>query len=402
MLDERMVLTPLFIVGMIYFFGKVEAKGKSMARPPRMVVVDEPSRKIKPQLQEALEQYNKANPQRPLEFREYQGPASSGGMPEPVKVDVVNRRIDGFLHIPDDVVEGTGQVRFYTSTRNASDLELPGLLQSLVTSAVRQRRFLDNQVSAELVDRLSRAVPFERIEAGADKDSAGTQGSAMAMLPFFFMFLMTMGFFGMSQGLLTTLIEEKNSRVMEVLLSSVSPFELMTGKILGLAGVGLTLVGIWAAASFAAASYYGIGRLITPGYVGYFLVYYMLGFLVISSFYAAIGSACNTLKEAQNLIGPLTVIVMVPMVAWVQISQEPNGTMATVLSFIPPVAPMVMILRVVAAPDLPRLQIVLSLLWLALSAVGFMWAGGKIFRTGVLMYGKPPSLREMIRWVGYR
>lgn len=136
-----------------------------------------------------------------------------------------------------------------------------------------------------------------------------------------------------------------------------------------------------------------------PGHVGYFIIYFVLGFIVLASLIAAIGSPCNSLKEAQNAMSLVSIIMVIPMMAWMPLSQDPNGFLATSLSFIPPLTPMVMIVRVVASPDVPGHQIILSILWLALSAIAFMWAAGKIFRIGVLMYGKPASLRELARWI---
>jgi len=123
---------------------------------------------------------------------------------------------------------------------------------------------------------------------------------------------------------------------------------------------------------------------------------------LMASMLAAIGSACNTLREAQTLMGPVMMMFVVPMVAWFYIVQRPEEPVAVVLSFIPPLTPMIMILRIAALPDLSRLQIFASILLLSVSVPLVMWASAKIFRVGVLMYGKPPSLRELLRWVRYK
>ncbi len=136
--------------------------------------------------------------------------------------------------------------------------------------------------------------------------------------------------------------------------------------------------------------------------VGWFLIYYVLGFLLISSIYAAIGSACNTLKEAQTMMFPLMLVIVLPMVGWFWIAQNPDGLPAIYLSLFPLTAPMMMTLRIAVLPEIPLLQILISIVLLAASVPLAVWAAAKIFRTGILMYGKPPSLRELVRWVRYR
>ena len=116
---------------------------------------------------------------------------------------------------------------------------------------------------------------------------------------------------------------------------------------------------------------------------------------------AAIGSACNTIKEAQNLMAPVMITSMSPLFFWFFIVQNPEDTISIVLSFIPPMTPMIMMLRIAAVPDLPLIQIIGSIIVLGLSVPVVMWFSGKIFRTGILMYGKPPSLKELFKWIRY-
>jgi ABC-type Na+ efflux pump permease subunit len=209
--------------------------------------------------------------------------------------------------------------------------------------------------------------------------------SVRIMVPFFFVFLMFVGTVNASQHLLTSVIEEKNSRVVELILSSVSPFQFMAGKILGLAAIGLGAVCFWGLVAYGAATYRGLVDIVTTTNVAYFLVYFILGFLLFSSVFVAIGSACNTLKEAQSLMMPVMLFLVVPMMAWMYFSQHPNAPWTVGLSFVPPLTPMVMMLRLAARP--------------AMSVPLVMWAAARIFRVGILMYGKPASPRELFRWL---
>jgi ABC-2 type transport system permease protein len=139
--------------------------------------------------------------------------------------------------------------------------------------------------------------------------------------------------------------------------------------------------------------------LVSTERLGYVLLYFVPSFLLYASILAAFGSACNTLKEAQAMTFPLSLMTVVPMLFWFQLSQNPNSTLAMVLSFIPPITPFVMILRVCADPSIPIWQVVATLALLWASVVGAIWASAKIFRVGVLMYGNPPGLKGLVRWV---
>jgi ABC-2 type transport system permease protein len=246
-------------------------------------------------------------------------------------------------------------------------------------------------------------VPPEAMQAA--KQAAAQHGMDNPIglgAAYLFVLLMFIGILTLSQYLLTNLIEEKSSRVVEVLLSAVSPLELMAGKILGLCAAGLAGIGACVAIIASVAKLQGFIGAVNPWAFGLFIVYYVLGILLISSMYAAVGSACNSLREAQGLMVPMALLFVVPLAAWMQIAQHPEGLFATLLSFLPPLTPMVMILRLAASRAVPAWQVVLSLAVLAAAVPVTMWAAAKVFRTGVLMYGKPPKLREMFRWMRYR
>jgi ABC-2 type transport system permease protein len=206
----------------------------------------------------------------------------------------------------------------------------------------------------------------------------------------------------MGQQILSSIIEEKSSRIIEVLLSAVSPFELMAGKIVGLVGIGITVTGLWGIAAYAAARSQGLSVDVTGQLMLYFVVYYILGFLMFSSILAGVGSVCNTLKETQSLMMPIMMVFIIPLLGWFKLVQSPGGMLARVLSFFPPVTPMVMILRLSATSDTPAVEILGSIVLLAAAVLGVMWAAAKVFRTGILMYGKRPGPREILRWLRQR
>jgi ABC-2 type transport system permease protein len=213
--------------------------------------------------------------------------------------------------------------------------------------------------------------------------------------------LIWIGAFVSANYLLTTTIEEKSNKVMEVLLSAVSPMQLMAGKILGQALVGGVMVGMYLGMGIAALIGMAMFDLIEWRDLILFGLYYIMAYFMIAAIMAAIGSAVNELREAQSLMTPAMILLMIPLMLWLPISDSPNGTLATVTSFIPPLIPFVMILRATGSEPIPTWQIIASLIVGYPAMIAMIWMAAKIFRVGVLMYGKPPSPMELVKWMGY-
>jgi ABC-2 type transport system permease protein len=220
------------------------------------------------------------------------------------------------------------------------------------------------------------------------------------LLPMGFMMLIWITTFTSGQYLLTTTIEEKASKVMEVLLSAVSPMQLLCGKILGYAMVSMLMLGIYGALGTTALAAAAMGDLVSPGMVALLVVYFVMSYAFVSTMMASVGSAVNDLREAQSLVTPVMLILTIPLMLWLPISEQPNGMLATVASFIPPAIPFVMVLRVTASSEpIAAWQVAVSIVWGFAWVAIFLWAGAKIFRVGVLMQGKPPTPRELLKWI---
>jgi ABC-type Na+ efflux pump permease subunit len=220
------------------------------------------------------------------------------------------------------------------------------------------------------------------------------------LLPMGFMMLIWITTFTSGQYLLTTTIEEKASKVMEVLLSAVSPMQLLCGKILGYAMVSMLMLGIYGALGTTALAAAAMGDLVSPGMVALLVVYFVMSYAFVSTMMASVGSAVNDLREAQSLVTPVMLILTIPLMLWLPISEQPNGMLATVASFIPPAIPFVMVLRVTASSEpIAAWQVAVSIVWGFSWVAIFLWAGAKIFRVGVLMQGKPPTPRELLKWI---
>jgi ABC-2 type transport system permease protein len=341
-------------------------------------------------------QYNQENPNKPIEL-EFVPPEDEDT--DQLAQQIRDGKIYAYLILPKEIIDGNEPCTF---GRKDNRLRAGRVIQNAVNSAVVDQRFArhDPPINPAVIQGLQRPVGVTSIDVATGEQSAGNE-MARVMTPFAFMFLLFMGTFGISQGLLTSVIEEKSSRVIEVLLSAVSPLELMSGKILGTVCVGILLIGVWGAVGYTAATMREMSYLVTPYRLTLTVMYFIPGFLLFSSMLAAIGSACNTLKEAQSMVGPLSIMTAIPMVMWFPISQNPGSALSLVLSYIPPLTPMIMVLRICVDPDTPMIQVVTTLVVLWLSVFFAIWAAAKVFRIGVLMYGKPPSVRELLHWVRY-
>jgi ABC-type Na+ efflux pump permease subunit len=213
------------------------------------------------------------------------------------------------------------------------------------------------------------------------------------------MFLLFMGVMGSGQGLLTTTIEEKSSRVIEVLLSAVSPMQLMAGKLLGHMGISLIGLGLYIALGLLALTSFSMIGLLEPELIFYLFVFFLLSFFMIGSLMMAAGAAVNDMREAQSLMMPMMLIIMLPWFLWGPISRDPNSTLAVVMSMLPPINSFGMLLRMASTEPPPMWQVWLSIGIGAVAVVGAIWVAAKIFRIGLLMFGKPPNLATLARWV---
>ena len=400
-----LVMVPFIIGGIIFFTSRI-SQGKGGPRPPINVAVTDLSSEIFEEAKNgSFYNYNKSNPDRQILIHELRAGEDPNVIENEGRNQLRQGRLDVYAVVDKDILQGSGQIHVYTYKPKPSNVDLLWTVENLFRNVVVNQRYKLQNLSAELMDKL-RNVAIERVEIGSGdrEDRVQSEGdrAAKMMVPFFFMYLIFMGIVGMGQHLISSVIEEKGSRVIEVLLSAVSPFQLMAGKIAGLAGIGLTVVSLWAGAAYIAARWQGLSVEITGELMLYFVVYYILGFLLFSSLLAGVGSVCNTIKETQGLMMPIMMVFIIPLLAWFKLVQDPNGTLARVLSFVPPMTPMVMILRLAAGPEIWIGEILASIFLLGITVPVAMWAAAKIFRTGILMYGKRPTLREVGRWLKQR
>lgn len=292
---------------------------------------------------------------------------------------------------------------------NLADTELKKSIEREINKEIRRRAFRAKDFDLDEIERIQKMrAPFSLLnpkkKEGEEEVSLADQIRQWA--PVGFVYLLWIGIFTISQMLLSNTIEEKSNRIIEVLLSSVTPGELMMGKLFGIAAVGLTMIGAWLLSLVLflmfrsgpeaewATQLYQVLK--TSGLLPAFVLYFLLGYLIYSGLFLAIGSVCNTLKDAQNLMGPIMLIMIVPLFTMMFIPKDPNGTLATVLSWIPIYTPFIMMNR--AAADPPLFDVVGTMVLLVVSTLLVLWMSSRIFRVGILRTGQPPKLLELLRW----
>jgi ABC-2 type transport system permease protein len=338
-----------------------------------------------------------------------------GGDPEAA----LNKRLqDGSLFayfvIGEDPIAGSQGCRYVSN--NVTDDDLRDWYSSLATQVVQERRIAKLQrergiteAEARLLNAPLRFDEQKVSETGKTEEVTG-KDKGFQFAPVAFVYLLWIAVFTAAQMLLTNTIEEKSNRILEVLLSSVSPLQLMTGKVLGIAATGLTVVGSWVLCAIIGVKLLPtlmpgvpldelglVGIIGDPRYLGSFVGYFLAGYFLFAALLVGIGSVCNSLKEAQNLQQPIVILLIVPLIAMFPVMKDPNGTLAKVLTYIPPFTPFLMMNRAGGPPA--AWEYVATTILLAVSILIAFWAAAKIFRIGILMTGKPPKLREILGWL---
>jgi ABC-2 type transport system permease protein len=292
--------------------------------------------------------------------------------------------------------EGYGAYELYvpsdTDVRN--EIAVHAALREAITSLRIEARGFDRAT----IDSLTRIPRVRSVTVTEDAEQQTVSGLNI-MVPMAFMFLLFMGVMGGGQGLMTSTIEEKSSRVVEVLLSAVSPMQLMAGKLLGHMSASLVGMTIYLIGGLLVLSTFSLFGLLDPLLIVYLFIFFVITYFVVGSIMMSIGAAVNELSEANSLMMPVMLMLMLPWFLWLPISRDPNSTLSVSASFIPPVNTFAMLLRLASNEPPPAWQVWLTILIGILSVWGAIWFAAKIFRIGLLMHGKPPNFGTMLRWI---
>ncbi|MEM7306346.1 MAG: ABC transporter permease [Planctomycetota bacterium] len=314
--------------------------------------------------------------------------------------------LQGFVLLDATVLdEEPGERPFAYHTNEPTFTELPNWLGRAVNDEVQQRRLQEADVAPEIYSRLSRRVPLstwgllkERedgtVEEAEEENDLRTFAVPFGGLMLLFLIVMTA-----APQLMNQVLEEKMQRIAEVLVSAVSPFQLMLGKLLGSVCISLTLAAIYLGGVFWATHHYGVSDLVPASTYPWFIGLMVFALLMYGSLFSALGSACSELRDAQSLMMPAMIVLMVPMFALSAIIESPNGSIAVGLTYFPTATPMVLLLRVLAPPGPPAWEYIAGpLMCLATTGV-LLWASSKIFRIGILAQGQTPSFRTLLGWI---
>ncbi len=320
--------------------------------------------------------------------------------------------LDGLLILDEGSVT-TGKVRYFG--RNVGSMEDMRGLRTNLTPVLVSERLSSAGVDPVVAMKASTPVNLEtrKVTEGrlTEESGASTFILAYAMGIILYMALVLYG-----TQVMTSVIEEKTNRIVEVLVSSLTPFQMMLGKVLGVGLVSLLQLSIWVGALFlfqkyqaqlvglfgvSAASGGGMGSMLPtmdPMLIAVFLIFFVLGFLFYSSAYAAIGSMVNTVQEAQQLQTPVVVLTLAGWFSGFALLRDPTSTYAQVASLIPPLAPFVVPVRY-SISRIPLPELLLYILTMIAGLVLIVWLTSRIYRVGILMYGKQASFKDMWRWI---
>jgi len=319
-----------------------------------------------------------------------------------LRQQVSNGQIAGFLWLTDSALEDH---KVIYSTKEAADFGQSIELRNAVRTAVTKQRLAQKGMKDTEIDAMLTPIKLQtfRIENGRE----GTSGTTVFITAFAMVMLLYSVVLIYGIAVMRSVIEEKNTRILEVLLSAVTPRQLLAGKILGVGAVGLTQIVIWVTFAIlfsipgllAAKSFLGEVHIPIVGMIA-FAIFFLLGYLLYSSMYAAIGSMVNTDHEAQQMQWPAMVPLVLGVVLMNSVIQHPNSPLAFWLSIVPFFAPILMLVRILVSQP-PLWQIALSIAIMIATVYGLLALASRIYRIGILMYGKRPTLPELRRWLRY-
>ncbi len=337
---------------------------------------------------------------------------------------VIRGEIDGYLIIPAEVMEDFS-VQPVLYMKRGGGISRIERLSNALSRIIKEKRLLAMGASPEILDLVSKRIRLRTIrisETGEVSGSAASYG-AVAYIMGMLIYVLVLSYGGL---VMRGVLEEKTNRIVEIIVSSVRPFQLMMGKVLGIGLLGLTQAVVWAfifLAGMTVAGFIIAGQLnpadfqlpetasqqalleqagiqiptIPLSLVVFFLIFFLGGYLLYSSLFAAIAAGADQESDVQSLQFPITFLVIIPFLALPIVLEQPDGSLAVILSLVPFFSPILMIARL-ALTTVPLWQWLGAIILLALAFAGMVWVAGRIYRVGILMYGRKPRLKDLVRW----
>ena len=307
---------------------------------------------------------------------------------------VLSKFIDGYVVIPSTVVD-SGQVRYFSES--LSNIKIYTSLRRILNQLVIEQRMLDQDIDIALVGKLSRKIEFETYEIDElGKTSEGDELSSF-LVPYLFLMILFMTVFMSGQLLLRSVMEERTSRTIEILLSSVTPDDIMKGKIMGLGALGMFQMVFYLVVGLSVTYYKGWATIDLPQ-IPFFMIFFTTGYLFYAAIFAAMGTFFTSEQEAQQSSGIISLVAVLPMVFASYFITNPGSTFTIGLTYVPPLTPFMMIIRL-GTGNVEMNEIIYATVLMAFSCWFMLGVSGKIFRTAILLYGKKITLHEVIKWV---
>ena len=316
--------------------------------------------------------------------------------------ELSNRQLDGYLWITSAKSTNTRPTFTYTP-RSRADIVTRGTIVDALSTVVTREGLTHKGMGTADVDALMAPVRLDSSQAGKNDSSEGAFYSSYVL--FFLMYFVIM-LYGMNVA--RSIIEEKTSRIFEVLLATIRPEEMMAGKVIGVGSVGLTQVGIWLVTAVILTATPLVSRLtgadvhvaLSATQIVFFVVYFLLGYLLYSSIAAALGAMTNSEQELQQLNMFLVLPLAMCMFGLGFVIPNPDGLVARIMSMTPFFAPLIMYMRIsIKMPPVWEIAVSITLTVAAIWAI--LWVASRIYRVGILMYGKKPNVAEVLRWLKY-
>ncbi|MDQ3043074.1 MAG: ABC transporter permease [Acidobacteriota bacterium] len=317
---------------------------------------------------------------------------------------ITAKELDAYLIIPDYLDAADAKYEF--RSRKAGDFGGERNLKDALNQAVRSERLAGANISEEQLKDLSRNVDFDSKSLDEKGDEKDTDGVFIASFIIGLMIYITLAIYG--QMILAAVVEEKETRIAEILFSSARPFELMMGKLTGVGLAGLTQLGIWITSALVLVGF-GMAQMsaagmnisipnISPLMVILFFVYFLLGFFIYASIFALIGSMVTTVQEGGQFSFPPIMLLLVGFYFSFAVIRDPNSSLSFWVSIAPFFAPITMPVRILAETP-PLWQIGLSIFINAAAIAGLIWLASRVYRVGMLMYGKRATIPEVWKWI---
>ncbi|MDW8272525.1 MAG: ABC transporter permease [Bacteroidota bacterium] len=345
--------------------------------------------------------------------------------PEALRQQVLNEELTGYLLIPPEALERDSVVLF---TRGGGGLGLQEAVTTAVRSVFRRQRLQAHGADTTLLRLAEAQTKIERVKLTAER-AERDQTAALTAIGYFLSFVVYMLLFVYGGIVMRSVIDEKTNRIVEILVSSARPFDIMFGKIIGVGAVGLFQLLLWvlltmgaftiagsallsfsgAASNAEAIAYYrsqdnDIAQLVllapslSVGQIAGFVFYFLAGYIFYSTLFAGIAAAADTEQDVQTLQTPVSIFIVLPVLTMPIIMNAPESTLAVILSLVPMFSPILMVMRLFAT-EVPWWQLLASIVLLLGSIIGAIWLAGRIYRIGILRYGQRPSFRQILRWI---